>query len=197
MSDRLRGLWAVFTTKIPQWVMCRLDAYPPAVCGCFDWCNRLHFASENVGSQLVRFRTTCTSLLAFSCSHIRQCPSFKNRPPSTSGVNSRSRGDGIRFHPYRSELQPLARVNERHRRTPSIPCAQVVAVFVTLTGQAIVTHAHHRPAPTTATAGAPERPMPCARSALGQLRPPCRAVLYSAVTAGRQCSRCTPTPIYC
>ena len=52
---------------------------------------------------------------------------------------------GIRFHPYRSELQPLARVNERHRRTPSIPCAQVVAVFVTLTGQAIVTHAHHRP----------------------------------------------------
>ena len=78
LSDRLRGLWAVFTTKIPQWVMCR-NAYPPAVCGCFDWCNRLNFASEDVGSQLVRFRTTCTSLLAFSCSHIRQCPSLENR----------------------------------------------------------------------------------------------------------------------
>ena len=36
----------------------------------------------------------------------------------------------------------MAGVNERHRRTPSIPCAQVVAVFVTLTGQAIVIHAH-------------------------------------------------------
>lgn len=36
----------------------------------------------------------------------------------------------------------MAGVNERHRRTPSIPCGQVVAVFVTLTGQAIVIHAH-------------------------------------------------------
>lgn len=66
--------------------------------------------------------------------------------PTASGVNSRSRGDGIRFHPYRSELQPLARVNERHRRTPSIPCACVVATLAKpLTGQATIVNMHHRP----------------------------------------------------